>query len=62
MKFNEGDEVLKNFGNTIYNELGENDITNEYVETYNDSPGLLDGTPEEETQETRKRIFDSLFN
>lgn len=62
MKFKEGDEVLKNFGNSIYNELGENDITNEYVDTYNDAPGLMDGSAEEEANENRKRIFDSLFN
>jgi hypothetical protein len=62
MNFKESDDVLKNFGTNVYNELGESDITNDYLDTFNNAPGVFEGTEEDERKDTRKRIYDSLFN
>jgi len=59
-KMSEEEGIVKNFGNSKYNELEEGEIGGEWEEMYDAHPTLMEGTAEEESQENRQRLVERL--
>ncbi|CAI2379723.1 unnamed protein product [Moneuplotes crassus] len=53
----ENQGIIKNFGNSIFNSMDENDVTNEWDEVTDNEISVFDGTAEEEAQINRDQIM-----